>query len=121
MLPDTEVGAWIKPWLHCGGHDMFVLRSVCSEVDYHFLWCYEQVEYEKDFLMVVWRFDEQPLPKIVPSLVDLCCPFSHPCFAEHLDYLARDCDLSFVCVVMRGESSLAGTMSSCSPFHCRIG
>lgn len=45
---DAHVGAWVKPWLHCGWCGKYMLHCVDSEFDCAIVCSYKEVEYEKD-------------------------------------------------------------------------
>lgn len=91
VLRDTDAGAWVKRWFHCGGRYMSLSRCVSSEIDCPLVFCCEEVVHENDLLMLVRCFDGQPLRNIDPSLVDLHRPFSHLYFTDRFDYWACDC------------------------------
>lgn len=92
LLGNTDVGTWVKGWLHCGGRDMSMWRCVSSEDDSPFVWCYKKVEYGKDLYTPVRRLDGQLVLETGPLFVVLRCPSSHLYFAKRFDYWARDCD-----------------------------
>lgn len=56
VLPDTDVGAGVKRWLHCGGQDMSVWRSISSKVECPFDCCSKEMEHEKDLSTLVKCF-----------------------------------------------------------------
>lgn len=43
VLCETEVGAWVNRWWHCGGYGISLLLCVGSEVDCGSIRCYEEV------------------------------------------------------------------------------
>lgn len=84
VLPNTNVGAWVKRLLHCGGMGMSLSRGVGPEIECHSVCYSEEVWNEKDLSTLVWPFDGQPLPQFGPSFVVLHRLFGHLCFADRL-------------------------------------
>lgn len=75
MLRDTDVGAWVRYWLHCGESGMSASCCVQLKVDCPFGRGFEEVEYKKKLSKPVRHFDRPPLPKLGLSLVVLHHPF----------------------------------------------
>lgn len=122
VLGNTDVGVWVKRWLHCSVPGISVSHFYGSEPDCPFVRCYEGIEYEKDLSMLVLRFDGQPLPKLVHRL--------SPYVVRLVTYILPNAlntgrmagaYLSFVCVIMQGVFSLARAMSSCLSSQRRVG
>lgn len=64
VLLFTDVWAWVKLCLHCGGHGMSLLRGVGYKIDSPPIFCQEEVEFEKDLLTLVRLFDGLPSPEV---------------------------------------------------------
>lgn len=56
VLPDTDFGAWVKGWLHCGGRDMCLSHCIGIEADRPFVCIFEVGKYEKDHSTLVRCF-----------------------------------------------------------------
>lgn len=55
---------------------MALSRCMCSDKDCRSVCSYEEVEFDKDLLIVVQCFDGQPLAELGPLLIVWLCLFS---------------------------------------------
>lgn len=90
VLCNSDAGLFVKRWGHCGRRDISVSRCIGSEVEWPFVSCSGEVEYEKDLSLLVRCFDGQPIPDLGLSLVALRRLSSHLNFAERFQYWACD-------------------------------
>lgn len=53
IVCDTDVGAWVQRWLHCGGRAILVSRCISPEAECPLIRCYEEVQSVKQLLRLV--------------------------------------------------------------------
>lgn len=116
LLCGTDVGEWVKRFVHCGRRGMLVLSCVSYEVDCLFVHWYEAVEYERDLSMLVETMMDRCYPNLVRcplfcTVLSITCNWPIGLFVRRV--IAT---LSFYCISMSGRYIPDGTTSSCLSF-----
>lgn len=83
---DTAVGAWIKRWRNCDGRGASLSQCPHASTDSPFVWCYEEVDYERRLSAIVAAHHTSER-KIISGKPTSACRFFPP--YDHVYFISN--------------------------------